>query len=253
MRLYALDCGQIVLRDLAVLYPGVGEGVEQPMSNSCFLVDHPEGLLLWDTGVSDAVGAGGIDVLGGAFHLSAPRPMLAQLEEIGVRPADVDYLALSHFHDDHTGNANAFAAARLIVQRPELDAAFGPAPASFGFYAHESYAELDPDGALVLDGQHDVFGDGRVVIMPAPGHTPGHQMLLVDLERHGPVLIAGDLYHIARARAEALVPGFNHDHEESVASMQAAERLVQERGAELWIQHDPMQDAQRRHAPEFYD
>lgn len=252
LRVYALECGNVTINDLSLLTPGENEGTKKKLTNACFLIDHPQGQLLWDTGIDDRLGPEPITVFEGAFDLSVTNPLLPQLEKIGVAPADVDYLALSHFHDDHTGNANHFGAAQLLIQRSEFDAAFGPSPELFGFDA-KSYASLNASKARVLDGEHDVFGDGKVRILAAPGHSPGHQVLFVDLERTGPVVLSGDLYHFTGAREKRTVPAFNADAAQTRESMEAIEAFVAERGATLWIQHDFEQMSSLRHAPEYYD
>lgn len=252
LRVYALDCGNVTINDLSLLTPGENEGEAKKLTNSCFLVDHPRGQILWDTGIDDRLGPEPITVFEGAFDLSVTNPLLPQLEEIGIAPDEVDYLALSHFHDDHTGNANHFGAATLLIQRSEHDAAFGPNPELYGFDA-KTYASLDGDEAEVLDGEHDVFGDGTVRILPAPGHSPGHQVLFVDLERTGPIVLSGDLYHFTGAREKRTVPSFNADGDASRASMDAIEAFIEEQGATLWIQHDFEQISSLRRAPAYYE
>ena len=90
----------------------------------------------------------------------------------------------------------------------------------------------------ILEGEHDVFGDGTVRIIPAPGHTPGHQMLLVNLAEEGLVMLSGDLYHFRESRADRRVPSLNVDAAQTLASMERIEQLLTETGAQLWIQHD---------------
>lgn len=252
VRLYVLSCGNVTINDLSLLTPGENQGEKKKLTNSCFLIDHPRGKLLWDTGISDSIGADPVTVFDGAFDLSVTHPLLDQLEGIGVSPDQVNHLAFSHFHDDHTGNANHFGSAQLLIQRAEYDAAFGPDPQRYGFDP-TSYEELREEQALILDGDHDVFGDGRVRILPAPGHSPGHQVLFVELEHTGPVLLSGDLYHFAEARERRTVPSFNADPDASRASMQSIEAFLARHQAELWIQHDFEQMSSLRHAPGYYD
>ncbi|WP_170319674.1 N-acyl homoserine lactonase family protein [Polyangium spumosum] len=252
LRVYVLECGNVTINDLSLLTPGEDEGTAKKLTNSCFLIDHPKGKLLWDTGIDDRLGPEPVTVFNGGFDLSVTKPLLPQLEEIGVTPDEVDFLALSHFHDDHSGNANHFGGATLLIQRAEFDAAFGPNPELYGFDA-KSYAELSAERARVLEGEHDVFGDGRVRILPAPGHSPGHQVLFIELEQTGPVVLSGDLYHFTGARERRTVPSFNADEAATRASMMAIESFLEARGATLWIQHDFEQISSLRHAPAYYD
>ncbi len=104
---------------------------------------------------------------------------------------------------------------------------------------------------ILLDGKHDVFGDGSVIIMPAPGHTPGHQVLFVDLLEAGPIMLSGDLYHFTENRLHRRVPVFNFDAEMTLQSMETIEAFLTATGATLWIQHDLEQNASIPHSPTY--
>ena len=121
------------------------------------------------------------------------RRLGAQLAELGYPPSKIKYIALSHYHYDHTANANSFADSTWLVRAVERNAMFAlPAP---GTTRPDTYARLkDAKTILIETDQYDVFGDGSTVIKFAPGHTPGHQMLLVRLTNTGPVLLSGDLF-----------------------------------------------------------
>ena len=157
---------------------------------------------------------------------------------------------MSHLHYDHAGNANDFAASIWLVQRPEHEAAFGDPQ---GFFDRTLYAALETSETLLIDGDHDVFGDGRVVIRSAPGHTPGHQVLFVDLAETGPLVLSGDLYHFPESRTLKRVPTFNFDEAETLASMDAVEDFLIESGARLWIEHDSAANALLDKAPAYYE
>jgi len=251
LTLHIFQCGEIEVRDISIFSPGVDEGITKHLVASCYLIKHPKGNLIWDTGVADAVGETGVEKFGGKLALKVSNPFSAQLADIGVAPESIGYLGISHFHGDHTGNANQFTNAQLLIQQEEYDAAFGETPEKFGFNA-ASYAKLDKDNALVLKGDHDVFGDGSVVVKRATGHTPGHQMLLVNLEETGPVLLSGDLYHFTKNRTHRRVPSFNFDKQQTLDAMEEIEQFIKESGAQLWIQHDKEQNAQLKHSPEYY-
>lgn len=251
IKLYVMDCGTIQVRDISVFSPGVDKGVPKTLTNSCYLIQHPKGNLLWDTGLMDSIGPEGIDKWDGAFHLSVENPLLKQLSEIGVTPADIDFMGISHFHFDHSGNANAFTQSQLIIQKAEFDAAFGPDAEKFGF-SPDTYSALDKNRTLVIKGDHDVFADGSVLIKAAPGHTPGHQVLYLDLPETGPLLLSGDLYHFTKNREHRRVPSFNFNKEQTLASMQEIEAFVTGKKADFWIQHDREQNQKIKHSPAFY-
>ncbi|MEY8206023.1 MAG: N-acyl homoserine lactonase family protein [Bermanella sp.] len=251
LTLHVFDCGEIEVRDESLFSPGVNKGKVKNMVNSCYLIQHEKGTLVWDAGLNDAVGAEGTEAMGGAFFMKMPKTLMSQLNEISVKPQDIDYLGISHFHGDHTGNANLFTGASLIIQQEEYAAAFGDEAAKFGFEA-SSYKQLDRDKIKVINGDHDVFADGSVIIKRAPGHTPGHQVLFLNLAETGPVLLSGDLYHFTSNRTHQRVPSFNFNKAQTLAAMADIEAFVKEKGAQLWIQHDLEQNAQIKHSPEFY-
>jgi N-acyl homoserine lactone hydrolase len=165
-----------------------------------------------------------------------------------VQPGDVRHLAFSHMHGDHSGNGNYFTAATLYMQQVEYDAAFGADPAKFGFNP-ATYGALRGNRAVKLAGDHDVFGDGSVVIVSTPGHTVGHQCLLVRLPRTGPVVLSGDLAHFQENWAARRVPAINYDKDQTLVSMQKINGLLRTTGAQFWINHDKPQSDRIPHAP----
>jgi glyoxylase-like metal-dependent hydrolase (beta-lactamase superfamily II) len=259
LRLYVLDCG--TMTGDPVRFGLQREEVSTTdMPTPCFLISHPEGILLWDTGSvpDEAWTATGNPV---AHHLALPdgserdltlrKPLLAQLAELGHAPADIDYLALSHYHWDHVANANAFASATWLVRQVERDTMFAAVPP---VTLRENYARLEESDTIIIEeDDYDVFGDGTVVIKSAPGHTPGHQALYVRLQRTGDVLLSGDLYHFPESRALGRVPTFDVDQDQTRASREAIEAFLAETGAQLWIQHDAVGNALLRKSPAYYD
>ena len=251
LKLYVFECGIHKFQDISGFSPGVDKGVAKTLTNSCYLVKHKKGYLLWDTGLNDSIGTKGIEVKDWKLHLSMKNPLMQQLKEINVKPEDITYLGISHFHFDHTGNANNFPQATLLVQKEEYEAAFGKEPEKY-FFDPKTYNKLNKDKAVQLTGDHDVFGDGRVIIKRGIGHTPGHQYLYVDLEKTGGIVISGDLVHYTKNWKHKRVPGFNFDKEQSVKTMADAEVFIKEKKAQFWIQHDLEQNATIKHAPAFY-
>ena len=251
VRLYVFDCGTLVVADAGrfALMPDEVSTLE--LSVPCFLIAHPEGRLLWDAGLSDGLAEGSPHTQENGTVTTVTRTLAAQLDELGIAPAEVDYLALSHMHYDHAGNANLFAASTWLVQRPEHEAAFGGA--AEGLFDRSRYDRQETAETLILDGDHDVFGDGSVVIKSAPGHTPGHQVLFVNLADPGPVVLSGDLYHFPENRLLKRVPLFNVDEAQTLESMDLIEDFLSETGARLWIQHDAAANARLRKSPQYYE
>lgn len=252
LTLQVFECGEVEVRDISLFSPGVDEGVKKELTDSCYLIQHPKGNMIWDTGLNDALMGKSVEAFDGKLSLSVNNPLASQLAAINIKPEDIDYLGISHFHGDHTGNANLFNQASLLIQQAEYDAAFGENPAQFGF-APDSYAQLDREKIKVLNGEFDVFNDGSVIIKPAPGHTPGHQVLLVNLEKEGPIVLSGDLYHFTKNREHRRVPSFNFDKEQTLKAMEEIETLVDDKKAQFWIQHDKEQNQTIRHSPNFYE
>ncbi len=253
LRLYAFDCGVIDVLDISLLQPGVGKGEQKTLVNTCYLVVHPEGILLWDTGLSDKL----VDIPEGItlydiFVMRVTKTLAAQLKEIGYPPERIDYLGISHMHGDHVGNANLFAQATLLMQKEEYDAAFGANPDKFGFDP-TAYPTLHSNPVKKLNGDYDVFGDGRVIIKRTLGHTPGHQALYIKLPKTGNILLSGDLVHFSDNWVHKRVPSFNFDKERTVTTMNEVEKFLEENQATLWIQHDKEQNAGIRHSPAYYE
>ena len=250
LRLYIFDCGHLRIADPGRFSLTMDEVSTLELSVPCYLIEHPDGTLLWDAGLSDSLAEGSPHTQANGTVTTVTATLRAQLEELGYQPADITYLALSHLHYDHAGNANDFVASTWLVQRPEHEAAFGDAQ---GFFDRALYGELEISETMLLDGDHDVFGDGTVVIKSAPGHTPGHQVLFVDLAETGGVVLSGDLYHFPENRTLKRVPTFNFDEAQTLASMDAVEDFLMESGARLWIEHDFAANALLDKSPAYYE
>jgi len=253
LHLYVLDGGSIEILDWSIYDPAAPSGSTQLLADPVYLVAHERGTLVWDAGLSDALAARETPlVVDDHAVFRVTNSIARQLDEIGHPAGTIDFLALSHFHPDHVGNAALFMSATLLVQRDEHYAAFGPDPRAH-HYDPDAYTCLAANPSRLLDGDHDVFGDGSVVIKRLSGHTVGNQSLLVRLEAEGPVLISGDLSHsVANWEAKAIPPVLNYDVAESARSLARAEELIAQEGAALWVQHDHDQYQSLRHAPEYY-
>lgn len=253
VKLYVFDLGSL---KSANPQPLLDRGVTiTDMSVVAYLIVHPRGTLMWDSGTipDELVKPEGTTIARATVH----KTLSGQLAEIGYRPADITYLALSHNHYDHSANANMFAASTWLVQRPERAVMFpDTAPANpIDPSVTEKFAKLKTSKTVLLDGDHDVFGDGSVVILATPGHTPGHQSLFVRLKNFGPLVLSGDLYHYPAERTlkDFLPFGGRGNDAQEAASKAKVEALLKAQGATLWIQHDIVADAAIKKSPAYYD
>jgi N-acyl homoserine lactone hydrolase len=251
-RLYVFDCGQFTFDDIAAFGLTNEETPVRDLFVPCYLIEHAGGRLVWDGGLPmNFVGQGDVEMQPG-MHARYKRSFADQLADLGLTPADVDTVAFSHMHFDHVGIANLFPHARLLIQRTEHVAAFERADEN-DFFDRQLYASLANAETVLLDGDHDVFGDGSVELLSAPGHTPGHQVLFLDLAVGGPLILSGDLYHFQLSRREQRVPAFNTDRDETLRSMERIEAIVKERGARFWIEHDQALADTLNLVPAYYD
>jgi len=174
--------------------------------------------------------------------MSVPVTLASQLEALDLAPEDIEFLSLSHSHFDHLGNANLFAASTFLVDQDERAHMFrDEARSNAGTFG--AYSNLEQSRTIGFDGDYDVFGDGSVMILAMPGHTPGHTVLQVKLPQTGPVLLSGDLYHLKEARERRTVPKFNTNVEDTLSSMDRFEKIAADLGARVIVQHS-MEDFQ---------
>jgi N-acyl homoserine lactone hydrolase len=242
LKFYALDCGRARSEDVGALGDdGSVKGLSRDFVNPCYLVRHPKGALLWDAGFSEGIAdmPGGFSPPGSGMHIQVPRKLTAQLAELGLAPGDIDIVSFSHMHFDHAGNANLFAKSTWLVDADERKAAFSETAHRRGEVPHYSALEHAKTVLIEGDAPYDVFGDGTVTIHQAPGHTPGHAVLLVKTAKSGAVLLAGDLWHLRESRERRLVPTFNSDREQTLESMDRVEALAKAANAKLIRQHVP--------------
>jgi glyoxylase-like metal-dependent hydrolase (beta-lactamase superfamily II) len=252
LRLYVFDCGRIRIADISAFGIQNDETDVREFAVPCYVVDHPKGRLLWDGGLPSSAAAsdGWLEVSPG-MDMRLEATLADQLKTLGLDMGSFDYAAYSHFHWDHVGVANEVEDATLLVQDAEYEASFSDQPPP-GFRL-ALYQNLRSVQKKVLGGDHDVFGDGKVRILRAPGHTPGHQVLFVDLETTGAVVLSGDLYHFRLSRADRRVPGFNTSHTDTVLSFDRVESFLVDNDAQLWIEHELALFETQRLAPAFYD
>jgi N-acyl homoserine lactone hydrolase len=241
-RLYVMDCGHNAAKDQARWSPGVNVGKPIELSDVCYLLKHGAQWLLWDTGYPDAVADAPLtSPIGTATRA---KKLAAQLAEVGVKPADVTFVAVSHTHGDHVGNVDMFPTSTLLIQKPEIDWAF----------AEGKQPPFKKDRPMkLLDGDLDVFGDGSVTILSTPGHTPGHQSLLVRLPKTGWVVLTGDLAHFKDNWDNDRVPSMNTSADQTHASHAKVVKALADKKAQLWINHDVATFNSQKHSPQFYD
>jgi glyoxylase-like metal-dependent hydrolase (beta-lactamase superfamily II) len=253
LRMYTLDCGSFDAKNMG-MFSDTGEFDNQPgkLVGTCFLLWHPKGALLWDTGLSDALAAmpnGVTDPFG--ITLKVTKPLVPQLTTLGLKPNEINYVAFSHLHADHTGNANAFSSSTWLIGKSDFA------------WAHEKPTPVGVDPKTLsghkkaqlqfIEFDHDVFGDGSVRILRAPGHTPGHQVLLVSLAKAGKLLLSGDLFHTKASAAKGLIPLVNNSRADSLASIDRINKLLKSTKARLIVQHAPEDFASLPTFPAYLD
>lgn len=260
IRLYVLDGGELEASPSSYNL-GDDEVGSTLLALSSFLIVHPQGVLLWEAGavpdqerVMEGVGARQIvirsDEAERPVHLGPS--LTSQLEAIGYAPADVTHLALSHFHWDHSANANTFAHATWLV-RPEERAAMFPDEPLHNSARPMTYAALRSANRIdITDEEYDVFDDGKVILKAARGHSPGHQVLYVELAETGGVVLSGDLYHYPEERTLDRLPRSDWDVAQTQEARVAVEEFLARKNAALWIEHDMLAHRALKKAPAFY-
>jgi len=227
VELWRLDCGEFRDFDIAQMsdtfaYPGR----TKTLANSCYLIRHKNEYMLWDTGFSSKT----IQDFNGAVAMR--ETLVEQLSRIGVDPKQVLIVGISHFHPDHTGQAARFPQARLLMGKADFD-----------LLAQSKSEDVAPwltDKANLeeVSGDKDVFGDGSIVMLATPGHTMGHYSLLVRLQKFGPVILSGDLWHFSEQVSHNGVPSENMDRAATLASEDRILKAAANLKAKIVIQHE---------------
>jgi N-acyl homoserine lactone hydrolase len=252
LRFYIFDCGTIHTTNVDSYAMKKEEVASTEMAIPCILVVHPKGALMWDNGDipdRDFKPGGGAATAG---IVTQDKPLLPQLAAVGYTPAEIKYLAMSHYHGDHVANANAFAGSTWLVRKAERDRMFSDNPIPRSDPAN--YSALKNSKTVIIDkDEYDVFGDGTVILKSTPGHTPGHMVMFLKLAKTGPVVLSGDLYHYPEERTLNRVPPGDFNKEQTAASRAELEAFLKKTRAQLWIQHDFMGNKKLKKAPEFYE
>jgi N-acyl homoserine lactone hydrolase len=252
-RMYVFYCGEGTAADRSRWSPGVDVGKPIALTNSCYLIKHTRGWLMWETGYSESIATikDGYPTPVLHWRWRAPKNLTDQLAGIGLVPEEITHLGFSHAHPDHIGNGNLFAGGTLLIQQAEYEFYLGPkgkppaAPANFD--------KLRTSNIVFLNGDFDVFGDGTLTILATPGHTPGHQSLLVKLPKTGAVLLTGDAAHFRENFDKRRSPVQNFNKEQTVKSMDKIAAVAAANKAQIWINHDVDQTAKLKMAPAYYE
>lgn len=238
VKLWRLDCGTVAANDLnAFSDTRAYTGKSKQLASSCYLIQHGSDYMLWDTGLPAAMKGKPLDSKA-AMDATVTMTIKEQLATLGVDPASIKYVAVSHYHFDHIGQLADFPGATLLVGKNDWQVVTTD-PATYG-------ADPKPFEAWIKGGSKveavandkDVFGDGSVTMLRLPGHTPGHNGLLVRLKKK-PVLLTGDLAHFTENYKSNGVPTFNYDRAETLASLDRFKKLADNLGATVIIQHEP--------------
>ena len=257
-KLYRVDCGHSLANDESVWTPGENVGRDIEFSSTCWLIKHGSEWLLWDTGVPEATlnDPRGWSTLPQLIVYHLDKSVTAQLAEIGLKPDDIGRVALSHTHGDHIGNVGLFPNSTIVMQRAEYNWIHSPSGPNDNVNQLMALARKlmgSPKKLQLIDGDTDVFGDGSVTLVSTPGHTPGHQSLLVHLENSGFIILSGDVVHLEESFDKNIVPSLNTSTQESLASMKTIRQMITTYKATLFINHDKKQEDKLRLLPAFYD
>jgi N-acyl homoserine lactone hydrolase len=257
-KLYRLDCGHSLANDESVWTPGENVGRSIEFSSTCWLMRRGSEWLLWDTGVPESAlnDPKGWSTLPKLIVYHLDKTLTDQLAEIGLKTSDITYVALSHTHGDHIGNVLLFPDSTVLMQRAEYTWISSPNGTNDNVNQLKALARKllgTPKHLQLLDGDTDVFGDGSVTLVSTPGHTPGHQSLLVHLMNSGFIILSGDVVHLQENFEKSTVPSLNTDKAASIASMDRIRRMMATYNAKLFINHDKAQTDMLKLLPAFYD
>jgi N-acyl homoserine lactone hydrolase len=265
MQLYVFSSGRLTV-DKSIIQSGASGKIQVPVG--FFLIKHPKGNVLFDTGNNDRIITD--PTYWGPFvaALDPERtPDIAidtQLSKINVKPADIKYVVLGHFHVDHAGNVGKFPDSTIVYQRDEIKNAFWPAPGYATFFITADFDMLrstvgqpmpNKQKVIELDGDLDLFGDGSLYIHRTVSHTPGSQMLVVRLPKTGTVVLTSDAVYLKENLDKNLLPGVGSVYEPTgmLDAYAWVRRLQDAEGADVIYAHDPEVFKAHKHAPEFYE
>jgi N-acyl homoserine lactone hydrolase len=257
-KLFRLDCGRSLANDESVWTPGQNVGRSIEFSSTCWLIKRGSEWLLWDAGVPESAhnNPRGWSTLPKLIVYHLDKTLTDQLAEIGLKPRDIARVAISHTHGDHIGNVGLFPDSTILMQRAEyswINSPNGPNDNVNQLMALARELLGTPKNLQLVDGDFDVFDDGSVTLVSTPGHTPGHQSLLVHLKNSGFIILSGDVVHSEENFEKNIVPSLNTNEAESKASMEKIRQMIAMYKAMLFINHDKKQTDMLKLLPAFYD
>lgn len=254
VKIYTLDCGDIVSLDLNYMDQTDSYTEKtKALKGSCYVIKHGDEYMLWDAGLpADLIGKKPEPKEGDKFSPALEKSIADQLTTIGITPADIKKVGISHAHFDHTGQLPSFTDAQLLIGAKDYDWVFSKEP-PMGVDAHWFDAWANNKNVVKTTDDYDVFSDGSVVMLSTPGHTPGHNVLLVHLKNTGPVILSGDLAHFKENYAHDRFPDFNTSAEETKQSFKKVNDKIAEARARFIIQHDPEDFASMPKLPAYLD
>ena len=265
MQLYVFTSGRLTL-DKSVIQNGASGKMQVPVA--FFLIKHPKGNVLFDTGNNDRIitdpSYWGPFVAALDPERTPDVAIDAQLSKINMKPADVNYVVLGHFHVDHAGNVGKFPASTIVYQRDEIKNAFWPAPGYATFFISGDFDMLrsavgqpmaNKQKVIELDGDLDLFGDGSIYVHRTVSHTPGSQILVVRLPKTGTVVLTSDAVYLKENLDKNLLPsvGSVYDPSGMLDAYAWIRRLQDVENADIIYAHDPEVFKAHKHAPEFYE
>jgi len=253
MKMHVLSGGRLRVRKTMYDANAVrGETMDVPVS--CILLRHSQGNVLFDTGCHPTVAQNAEAHWGGLAKVMMPvmRPgdnVINALADIGLQCDDIDVVVCSHLHPDHCGCNTFFKRATFVIQAKEVEAARAPGADKAGYVAAEWEQSAPTE---TLDGERDLFGDGRIVVIPLPGHTPGSCGVLVALEKSGTFLLASDTVSLRATLDTGVIPRNTWNADALVKSL-AEVRRIEARGATVLCGHDDAQWATLRKGADAYE
>lgn len=253
IRMWALDQPSMFV-DASLVMVGASGTVEYP--NACYLIEHPRGLVLFDTGLdplaqTDPYAVYGEQANNFTLRFSPEQQLQYQIEALGYSLADVGYVILSHGHFDHTGGLHLFPQAEFYVGKGELPYSFWPNKAAQNIFHRPSLDRTREFNWNEVGLDHDLFGDGAITLLWLPGHTPGNLGLLVRLASQN-FLLTADTVHSQEALC-GIQMGSDYDTRMAVESIARVRMLSTQHNARIWITHDPTHGAEFQRAPHFYE
>ncbi|MES2797744.1 MAG: N-acyl homoserine lactonase family protein [Bacteroidota bacterium] len=247
LKVYVLDGGYMIMQDLSEFTQDNSyDGQKKIIDNPVFIIEHNKGRLIWDVGLADSLADRNPEKTDINEEFYVREKLINQIKAMNLTPDSIDYLAVSHTHLDHIGNANYFKNSTWVVDERELESAMRDGAST------SNYDSLRTSKKITFKGSYDIFGDQSVIIHSMPGHTPGHMGLQIELKNET-VFLSGDLYHFNEQRQFKRVPKFNTDVQMTLKSMEKFEKLVKQKKAKVIIQHEHTQYAQLPVYPNYLE